>query len=222
MNKVYIIDTRIFEDKEKLQRAYDMLSPARKRKVEKLRFEKDRLLSIGAGFLLEKVKEEAIDQVRENLQEKQLDEEKFGQIELSEYGKPYFPNLPIHFSLSHSGIYAVCAISDNEIGIDIEQKERCKKNIARAILTEYEKSFYDDTSEMLCSYWTAKEAVLKLFGTGFHKAATEVEVVLAAGQANINGLSDTIYLKEYQINDYQCTVAGYENLFPEQLTWITI
>lgn len=35
-------------------------------------------------------------------------------------GKPFFPNTPLAFSLSHAGDRAVCALSDAPIGIDIE------------------------------------------------------------------------------------------------------
>lgn len=36
------------------------------------------------------------------------------------YGKPFFLNNPIAFSLSHAGDLAVCALSDVPIGIDVE------------------------------------------------------------------------------------------------------
>ena len=37
-------------------------------------------------------------------------------------GKPYFDSKPdIHFSISHSGDYAMCAFSDNPIGADIQK-----------------------------------------------------------------------------------------------------
>ena len=36
-------------------------------------------------------------------------------------GKPYFENLPVHFNISHSYPYVVCAICDCAVGIDIEK-----------------------------------------------------------------------------------------------------
>ena len=38
-------------------------------------------------------------------------------------GKPYFKNLPWYFSMSHSGEYVFCAVSEREVGADIQ---KCK------------------------------------------------------------------------------------------------
>lgn len=46
---------------------------------------------------------------------------------LGDNGKPYIDG-GAHFSLSHSGKYAVCAVSDCEIGVDIEYP---RENTAR-------------------------------------------------------------------------------------------
>ena len=38
-----------------------------------------------------------------------------------ERGKPYFPGAPqYHFNLSHSGPFALCALSDRPVGVDIQ------------------------------------------------------------------------------------------------------
>lgn len=38
----------------------------------------------------------------------------------SKCGKPYFENSKIHFNLSHSGEWVVCAMGDSEMGVDVE------------------------------------------------------------------------------------------------------
>ena len=35
-------------------------------------------------------------------------------------GKPYFAEETVEFSLSHSGEWAVCALSDSAVGVDVE------------------------------------------------------------------------------------------------------
>ena len=41
---------------------------------------------------------------------------------VQEYGKPYIPALPdMHFNISHSGRWIVCAVDSKPIGIDIEK-----------------------------------------------------------------------------------------------------
>lgn len=46
------------------------------------------------------------------------------EINKTKLGKPYFKNLNIHFNYSHSTNYIACAISNSEVGIDIEETDR--------------------------------------------------------------------------------------------------
>lgn len=49
------------------------------------------------------------------------------------YGKPYIRGIsrPVFFNLSHSGKYLVCALSDREVGIDIERITSARMEVAR-------------------------------------------------------------------------------------------
>ena len=48
-------------------------------------------------------------------------EEIEAELEKGEHGKPYFRHFPqIHFNISHSQGIAACAISDYEVGIDVD------------------------------------------------------------------------------------------------------
>ena len=48
--------------------------------------------------------------------------EKTAEIAYGEHGKPYLAAHPqLHFSLSHSGDWAVCALDDAPVGVDLEQ-----------------------------------------------------------------------------------------------------
>ena len=52
-------------------------------------------------------------------------------IAANENGKPYLTAAPdVHFSLSHSAAWAVCAVSDHPVGVDIQQCRSFKPNIA--------------------------------------------------------------------------------------------
>ena len=52
-------------------------------------------------------------------------------ISIADGGKPYLVSEPgIHFSLSHSGDWAVCALSDHPVGVDIERCEPGRRDIA--------------------------------------------------------------------------------------------
>lgn len=84
-------------------------------------------------------------------------------IERNENGKPFFRDLPaVSFNLSHSGGIAVAAISDRNIGVDIEF-------IRSDIDTEkISKRFFgglDMSTEEFFKHWTKKEAFSKMLGT---------------------------------------------------------
>lgn len=51
---------------------------------------------------------------------------------VQEYGKPYIPALPdMHFNISHSGRWIVCAVDSKPIGIDIEKMKPGTIDIAK-------------------------------------------------------------------------------------------
>jgi 4'-phosphopantetheinyl transferase len=90
-------------------------------------------------------------------------------LDAEENGKPYAKNLDIHFSLSHSGDYAVCALGEKPIGIDIQKivpynEKTAKKVCSQSELEIVEKS--DDKSAEFIKLWTKKEAVMKMEGLG--------------------------------------------------------
>ena len=58
-------------------------------------------------------------------------------------GKPFFPDFPhIHFNLSHSGGLALCALSDGEVGVDIELVGPRDPRLPRRVLSEDEYRWY--------------------------------------------------------------------------------
>ena len=86
-------------------------------------------------------------------------------IAANENGKPYLTAAPdVHFSLSHSAAWAVCAVSDHPVGVDIQQCRSFKPNIAdRFFLSslspaERENAFY--------TLWALKESYVKADGRG--------------------------------------------------------
>ena len=84
----------------------------------------------------------------------------------TEYGKPYAEGLPVHFSVSHSGDYAVCAVSENEIGIDIEKIRKINPNLSTRFASENETEYISSHENGLFEIWTLKEAYFKCIGTG--------------------------------------------------------
>ena len=94
-------------------------------------------------------------------------------MDYGEKGKPHLREYPLFFNLSHSGEYVVCAVSDREIGVDIQKysntnvmqianrffsKEECR--VLEACETEEERQ------QSFLRLWVRKEAYGKLLGKG--------------------------------------------------------
>ena len=60
--------------------------------------------------------------------------QKLPEIKYSKTGKPYFKNSVIYFNYSHSKNYIACAISNKEVGIDIEETNT---NISDKVSNKY-------------------------------------------------------------------------------------
>lgn len=81
-------------------------------------------------------------------------------LQKNENGKPYFPERPdIYFSLSHSGEYVMCAISDSPVGCDIQKYQKISDKMQKRVFTEKEL----ENSNSL-ALWTLKESFVKLCG----------------------------------------------------------
>lgn len=88
-------------------------------------------------------------------------------------GKPYFKDYPIQFNLSHSGEYVFCGVSEQEIGVDIQEMRNAKEvSLARRFFSEGECAMLEycendeERSQMFFRMWARKEAYGKLTGQG--------------------------------------------------------
>ncbi|MBR4230958.1 MAG: 4'-phosphopantetheinyl transferase superfamily protein [Bacilli bacterium] len=86
------------------------------------------------------------------------------EIIYNKYGKPYFKDNPIFFNVSHSDKYAVLAVSDKEIGVDI-QKITYKAKIINKICNENEKKLIKNANDFT-KIWVKKESFVKMVGQG--------------------------------------------------------
>ena len=90
-----------------------------------------------------------------------------------ERGKPYFEDLPLYFNLSHSGDYVLCAVSDVEVGVDIQKIQPVnERKLAKRFFSEAECRVLEgcESSEgrrrLFFELWSRKEAYGKLTGEG--------------------------------------------------------
>ena len=182
-----------------LEKSYGFLPEDRKNKVDNFRFEKDKRLSAGAFLLLKKM----------------LDEENIVKpiFEIGEYGKSYISNYSnIYFNLSHSGKMVACAISDKEIGVDVEY-------IDSEIDLDIAKNYFfnreyvgimnsNNPSDEFFKYWVLKESYMKYTGLGFNLNLDEFEIVIDDG-IYLNDDKDNLEFSLSNLNEYKLATCGH-------------
>ena len=124
------------------------VSPKRREKTLRLKNDDDKRRSLGAELLLKKAAGRT-------------------DYALTENEKPYFPDGGVCFSLSHCGKYAVCAVSDVPVGVDIElARENALRLSARFFLPDEAELVERSQSPAaeFCRLWTLKESYIKAAG----------------------------------------------------------
>ena len=103
------------------------------------------------------------------------------EIVYNEYGKPYFKNSKLYFNVSHSNKKVLIALSDSELGIDIQKisnydEERIDK-LAKRIYNDNDYNYFNnDENVTFTQIWTIKEAYLKYVGYGLIKNLHDIVV----------------------------------------------
>lgn len=107
-------------------------------------------------------------------------------------GKPYFPDHPsIHFNLSHSGHYTLCAVGEVPVGVDIELVRPRSDTLPARVLTPAELAWYRARGGQWSDFytlWTGKEAWCKREGRGV-VGPRDIEVPLPGTSAALRHLS---------------------------------
>ena len=88
----------------------------------------------------------------------------------NEHGKPYLLKYPdIHFNLSHCKEAVAVAVDFSPVGIDVESFRQGSLGLINKTMNRTEAEWIRSSSaptETFVQFWTKKEAVLKLRGTG--------------------------------------------------------
>ena len=93
-------------------------------------------------------------------------------------GKPYLLGTKVHFSLSHSGSFAACALSDHPVGLDLEQRGRMSEPLLRRSFSPEEQSLVraaEDPDLLFTRLWTGKESFVKATGQGVLSPLREIQ-----------------------------------------------
>lgn len=89
-------------------------------------------------------------------------------IKREEKGKPYFDNLPIEFSLSHTGALWLCLVGKEKCGLDFQEIKECEfEKIAARYFSKEEQHYIKLWgSDGFFDLWVRKEAFCKFTGEG--------------------------------------------------------
>lgn len=123
----------------------------------------------------------------------------------NEFGKPYFNELPLYFSLSHSKDFCLCAFSEQEIGADIELIKEKPNKVGERFFSEEEKKelqFCEDIrgkNLLFYKLWTRKEAYGKMTGCGVFRGALQESVL-----KQLPGLE---WMELPELENYACAVC---------------
>ena len=100
----------------------------------------------------------------------------------AEGGKPFFPAFPhCRFNLSHSGDFALCALSDREVGADIQRIRPHRPGFAEAVCSSDELRWLKEGEDFwgrFAQLWSLKEAKVKYAGTGLRRPIADIRVPL--------------------------------------------
>ncbi|MGN0342741.1 MAG: 4'-phosphopantetheinyl transferase family protein [Roseburia sp.] len=196
---MYIADVTLLQDEDLYRKLYMRLDAARRSKADGFLFARDKRLSVGAGALL--------------LHALQQEKVENASVVVESNGKPYLAGEEnLYFNLSHSGNMVMCALSDQEVGCDVEQMDVFEHELAEYVMTEQELSrIYcrdGDTGqrEMFFRLWTLKESYMKAtgFGISLEPKNFGIEFREDGIQAVPSVDQRKFHFKEYVRNDGYC------------------
>lgn len=175
------------------EKLYNAASSERKAKADAMRFTEDKHRCIAAEALLRHaLREQGICDI---------------QVLTEENGKPYLQGLPVHFSISHSGEFVLCAISSQSVGCDIQQIKQPDLKLAKRYFAAGEMGLLESAPELFHRLWVLKESLGKALGCGLNESILRREFDLT-GAAPILKNEPSYFFREFSLPGYQCAVCS--------------
>lgn len=205
MIRTWAADVTSLYDEEIYLKYYREVPPYRREKADKIRYQEDRALSVGAWILYEIARRES------GVSEEAV------------------------FNLSHSGKYVLCSLEDSgdqniKVGCDIEEIKKLHEKLIRRYFFESEEKYIlgqktkEEKTIAFYRYWVLKESFMKATRYGMKLGLNTFEIACEEGkQPELLQQPDEIkgnyYFKEYTLDQpYRIAVCSTHNLFTEKLT----
>ncbi len=187
--KVYTMNIRGINPNDR--KWYKYLSENRIEKVNRLKQKEKKAQSIGAELLLNYAVNGDIKTTVK------WDTDENGKLYLTEHKDKYV-------NLSHSKDYAVCAVHDKPIGIDIQYCRECDMRIAERFFTGAEADIIRRApvpQKTFFEIWTKKESLVKAVGCALTVPLSSFSVI--GSTAEYDG-------KIYRFKEYSVRESGYK------------
>ncbi len=134
-------------------------------------------------------------------------------------GKPNLIARPdIHFSISHSGAMAMCALHDSPVGADIEKRRAVGTGVAERVMRAEELRIYTDAPDrqsLFFQIWTLKEAYVKYCGAGLGMSMSSVTIYPSGGSI-VTDTDCEFWMAEPALG-YQASVCAKSGMPPQIL-----
>ena len=151
---------------------------------------------------------------------------KNGEIEMLKRGegKPYIKDCPIHFNISHAGDFVVCAFSEQEVGVDIEQIRDFDLSVAKRYFCpcECEDLFAQNEEGQLdyfFSLWTLKESYMKWLGKGMSIPLDSFHFKISYDSISVTDVNRNLkpFFKQFHIDGYKLSLCSVVGDFPDKV-----
>ncbi|MCR4604420.1 MAG: 4'-phosphopantetheinyl transferase superfamily protein [Eubacterium sp.] len=215
-NQVFAIDVSELSDKTVFDSYYVKQRKDRRERVDRMKFDSGKRLCLGGGIVMEKALETAGCSAEE--------------IQVTKEGKPYVNGC--FFNISHAGEIAVSAVSDKQVGVDVEKPREFGESLIKKAFTQAEINYVEarnsDLSQSLYTkLWTVKESVMKWLGTGISLMPEFIEVDLTdkisvkiIDDPDKNKQVENLKFTTFEHNDYHITVCSEYDNFCKKIEWI--
>lgn len=137
-------------------------------------------------------------------------------IKTAEFGKPFFPNIPLHFNYSHTNSYVAAIVSNYPVGVDIEYMGVYKfDEIANHFFSKSEQSQihkcpFDKKKLLFYQLWTAKESFGKCVGCGLNRNILCTPVIKLSDSLSTCNFSGQTYFvhSQFILHDYALSLSS--------------
>lgn len=104
----------------------------------------------------------------------------------SRNGKPFLRSGLFFFNLSHSYGKVICAVSESEVGADVQQIKPVKPAVVKRVLCENEQKALAEADNgrdsIFMRFWTEKESYRKLTGEGISAGLSDLDFSSGVGK----------------------------------------